>query len=318
MTARRTNCAAMLMIATLLVRVSAADTTHWNVATPFPESSKPQTALAKATKKLSRSSNGELRVRLIGHYPDPGLSMLEILTKDDSVDAALVPYIELNDLTPDVGLYGQLFVFSGYSEVNEVRRLLDHVFLSHAQSDSYEVTGILGLGFVHLMSASRFASVADLSGQDILAPVNSTVYAGLLAAIDLNLQTQPADAPALLTLNSPSALILDRSIPRLEYIVWPPVQYAYLLLVAKRSRWEALPTTRRAEIEGMFVEQLSRLEQSAERTAERASRMLSKRGMRALSLSTDDIAALREAGTDHAISAELQSELRNALAETSR
>lgn len=316
--ARSVIRAAVLAGATLFAGVGAAEVTHWNVATPFPEASKAQAALVKAAKKLARSSNGEIRVGLDGHDPDPELSMLEVLTHDDSMDAALIPFTELSNLTPDVGLYGQFFVFPDQSEVKRVRRLLDQLFLSQVQSDGYAIVGILGLGFLHLMSANNFVSVTELNGQDVLVPVYSSTHAQLFDTMGLNPQTKLGETRTQLILTSPAALILDRSIPRLAYIVWPPVQYVYLVLVAKRDRWEALPDDTSAEIERMFVEQLGRLEQSAERTARRASAVLSKHGMRTIFLSRDDIAALRDAGTNHAISATLQLRLRNALGEAAQ
>lgn len=305
----------MVLILAMPVRITAADTIDWVVATPFPGGSKPQTALVKAAKKLERASNGEVRVHFKGHEPDPELSLLNILAGDDSISAALLPYTELTALEPDAGLYGQFFVFAGFSEVNSVRRSLDRSFLMHAQSDDYAAVAILGLGFVHLMSDSRFVSVTDLAGQDVLVSLRSAVYDDFLRSMALNVRADASDSPPSLMLHSPAALILDKSIPRLKYIVSPPAHYAYLILVAKRSQWLGLPADRRAAMENMFVDELGRLEQDAERAAARASRVLSNQGMRGLPLGLEDLQTLRDAGTDHRISTGLQSQLQHALTE---
>lgn len=314
----RLRRATILLAAAALVRAAPAEPLQWEVATPFPEAGKAHAALVKAGKRLARSTDGRIRVRFRGFDPHPDLSMLEILRRDEDLDAALVPYTEMSALNPDAGLYGQFFLFSGFSEVNAVRRLLDHVFLSEAQSDNYVVIGVLGLGFVHLMSAEHFIAVQELSGQAVLIPSYSSVYAGLFNAIDLTLQTETRDEPPSLILTNTSALILDDSIPRLEYIVSPPVHYIYLLLVTKRSRWAALPASSASAIERLFMEELGKLERDAERAAERASRVLARRGMRELHLDSNDVPALRDAGADGRISPPLQSELRDTLSRLRR
>jgi len=313
MTASPTLCAALLMLMAVWAGTVAADPLNWEVATPFPETSKPQTALVKAAKKLARSSDGAIRVHFTGRDPDPDTSMLDILSGDDSSDAALVPYTELSALNPDSGLYGQFFAFADFPEVRTVRRSLDRTFLIHAQTDDYAAIAILGLGFVHLMSDSRFQSTGELAGRSVFVPLRSTIYDDLLKSMAMNPRTDAGEAPSLM-LAGTAALILDRSLPRLEYIVSPPVHYVYLVLVAKRSRWLALPPDHRETMQDLFVEELDRLERDAERAGERAHRVLSRHGMQQLDLRVRDVEVLRGYGIDGRISVELQSQFRDALA----
>ena len=306
-------CVAVLLAFTAVSLVKA-EPLQWQVATPFPDSSKPQKALVKAAKHFARSSDDGSGLRFVGREIGSPASMLEFMQQSDACNAALIPAFELSSLIPDAVLYDQFFLFTDFPEANTVRQSMDQVLLQQAQHADYAVLGIAGLGFIHLMSDRKFASIQELSGQQVAIPGRLTAYAQFFNALNVTTQPPPHDAQPALMLNSTIALILDKRIPRLDHLVAPPVQYAYLLLVAKRADWEALSSKQRAALLQLFSTELREMEETAEKAATRAARVLRKGGMQVLPLQAVELASLRASGKNQQIAASLQEQLSLELA----
>jgi hypothetical protein len=120
------------------------------------------------------------------------------------------------------------------------------------------------------------------------------------------------EQPSLM-LHSPVALILDKQIPRLNYLVTPPLQYGYMLLVVMRSDWAALGEADRILLREYFTNQLEELEEAAEKAATRAWRVLRRGGMKELRLPESEVERLRINLRNGLINAPLQSQFADVL-----
>jgi len=276
----------------------AADDLEWQVITPFPESTKPLRLLNRDAKRLARKSHGRINITFLGTPKVERGAVLDKLKGERSINSALISSVEYSQLVPNANVYGQLFLFADEVEAMEIRAQLDEVVISQSHHTDYVALKITGVGFLYLMA------------QD-----NAAIAAGL--ATIATITELPGAKPHLSEVshmkNSPIALILDKTIPRLRFLVKPPLRYGYFFLIAKRVDWELLREEDRQLLQKFFGIQMDGLQVKARRLESRAVKILRRNGMALFVLSNAETERLRKNGLDNNIEVALQSRMRRAV-----
>ncbi len=310
----------LVAVCILLLAPSSSDAEQlaFHVLTVFPENSKPQKALIRGARRLSRESDGQVLMRYVTANEPTGEFMLSQFSADDSLSAALVPSVALQDQMPNADLYGQLFLFRDNAEVAHVRERMDKVLLATLNNDDFITVGLAGIGFLYFMGDDSVENIEALAGRTVWMPIESDHDRAALS--ELSLKTVAGEMPSivsddagvsLLMIHNPTALILNKKIPRPQYLMQPPLRYGYFLLIVKRSVWENLEETDLAIINKTLTEQLADIEKKARSAAERSLRLLKRRGMSSVELRDAD--ALRPVGEDTLFKPGLQQRLVQAL-----
>jgi len=290
-------CIALLM-ALICCDFAAADNLEWQVLTPFPESTKPLRSLNRDAKRLARKSHGRINITFLGTPEVERGAVLDKLTGTRNINAALISSVEYSQLVPNANVYGQLFSFADNAEVMEIRSQFDDIVISHSHHADYVALKITGIGFLYLMAQDKSAVTAGLATIATRAELPDA-------------KPYPSDVSHME--NSPIALILNKEIPRLRFLVNPPLRYGYLFLIAKRVDWELLQEEDRQLLQKFFEMQMDGLQEKARRLERRAVKMLRRDGMALTVLSDADTERLRKNGLDINIEPALQSQLQRAV-----
>lgn len=307
-------------LAVTCANIAGADEIKWQIVTPFPDNTKPQKALTREARKFSRTSEGRLNLQFVGTPVDTKTSVMQRFTTDPTISAALIANFEYTQLVPDANLYSQSFAFNDAHEVDAIRLQIDVALVSHLQHDNFVVLGISGVGFAHLMSREKIVGMNDFAGKTVWLPEVANLAAASLSTYSLTLQSSDPDwrnFPAAswpdLMLHAPIALIIDRSIPRFQFLLQPPIHYGYLLFIVKRSHWESLQAADQKLIQAYVQSQLSGLEKNAKKMSVRAMKILHNGGMKSISLSRIDTDLIRRTGVGENITPSLQAQFQMAL-----
>lgn len=302
---------------------TVADETKWQIITPFPDNTKPQNALIKTARKIRRLSDGSINLRFVGASLSTNTSVMQRFESDPTFSAAMLSNFEYAHVVPDANLYSQPFLFDDEKELLAIRSKLDAALIAQLQHDDYVVIGISGIGFAHLMTDEPIRNIDELAGKTVWLPGAASLAAPSLADLSLTIETedplwqepQSSTASPTLMVHAPIALILDKKIPRFNYLLQPPIHYGYLLLIVKRPDWDSLNRAERNLLQEQFLLHLRTLEKNAGKAAARAIRVLTKRGMHSIRFPLEDIEKLRRDSTRIGITPALQSQLLNALQE---
>lgn len=278
---------------------AAADNLEWRVITPFPESTKPLRSLNHDAKKLARKSHGRINIKFLGTPVVERGAVLNKLKDDRNINAALISSVEYGRLVPNANVYGQLFSFADEAEVMEIRAQLDNAVISQSHNADYVALKISGVGFLYLMARDDAAVAAGL--------------ATIAALTDLSDAESDLSQVSHMEI-SPIALILNKKIPRLRYLVTPPLRYGYLFLIAKRVDWESLQEEDELLLQKFIGMQLDGLQDKARHLENRAVKVLRRNGMALSVLSNADTERLRKGGLDSEVDPALQSQFQRAVA----
>lgn len=282
-----------LMLLFLVPGLAESDTVRWTLATGLPDGSKPQKKLEREARKLARRTGGRLQLNVSGIDGNADQGFPRVLSRDVKMDAALVPAFEYAELVPGAGIYGQPFLFSDITEVQSTRKRFDPEFIQGIQHDDFVVLGVIGLGFSYLMSDRAISDMVEIKDSVVHVPFDAGWIFDMLSSLSLHPRHDVSVSDTMLTFNSPTALILDKRIPRPEFVVIPPVQYGYMLLVVRRPQWLELSADNRQILTEFFMATVQEIDAAAAEGDRRAIRLLQRRGMRLLPLPEEDIARMR-------------------------
>jgi len=284
------RCAfAIALLLCIVVGPARADDIRWTLATGLKDGSKVEERLVREARNFSRKTDGRLRIDVTGADAESNSGFAPVLSRDGHFDAALVPAFEYAQLVGTAALYGQPFLFTGLDEVRAIRQRFDAEFIGALQHEDFLVLGVIGLGFSYLMSDHAFTSLAEVEGMTVELPINAQWMFEMLSTMSLQPRFGGAQTGASLKLNSPNALIIDRNLPRPDYLVLPPVQYGYMLLLVRRPSWNDLPSDDQLLIGQFFANIISDLDDDAARLSARSILLLQKRGMKILQLPQKDV-----------------------------
>jgi TRAP-type C4-dicarboxylate transport system substrate-binding protein len=304
----------------LMITTTVAEESEFRVLTGFPENSKPQRILARSAKRISRETKRSVELRYVTGDATSSAELLSEFLHDPALDAALLPGSSLQQLMPNAALYGQAFLFRDESEVEFLRDKVDPELIATLQTDEIIAVGLSGLGFLYLMGPEFGNGVEELAGQTVWMPFESSHMASVLAALSVHTITAdpnqidavPTDLPDYI-IHNPTALILNKKIPRPDLMLELPLQYGYFILVVKRANWDDLKSADRTLLQIHFDEQLRNIEKKALSAAVRSRRLLIRRGMTTVGLDSQDLAGLGAVGENQEIDPSLQALLQSVL-----
>ena len=304
----------------LMTTTTVAEESEFRVLTGFPENSKPQRILARSAKRITRETKRSVELRYVTGDATSSADLLSEFLHDPALDAALLPGSSLQQLMPNAALYGQAFLFRDEREVEFLRDKVDPELIAALHTDEIIAVGLSGLGFLYLMGPEFGNGVEGLVGQTVWMPFESSHTASVMAALSVHTITAdpnqidavPTDLPDYI-IHSPTALILNKKIPRPDLMLELPLQYGYFILVVKRANWDDLNTADRTLLQIHFDEQLRNIEKKALSAAARSRRLLIRRGMAIVRLDSQDLAGLGAVGENQEIAPSLQALLQSVL-----
>ncbi len=304
----------------LMITTTVAEESEFRVLTGFPENSKPQRILARSAKRITRETKRSVELRYVTGVATSSAELLSEFLHDPALDAALLPGSSLQQLMPNAALYGQVFLFRDEREVEFLRDKVDPELIAALHTDEIIAVGLSGLGFLYLMGPEFGNGVEGLVGQTVWMPFESSHTASVMAALSVHTITAdpnqidavPTDLPDYI-IHSPTALILNKKIPRPDLMLELPLQYGYFILVVKRANWDDLKSADRTLLQIHFDEQLRNIEKKALSAAVRSRRLLIRRGMTTVGLDSQDLAGLGAVGENQEIDPSLQALLQSVL-----
>ena len=304
----------------LMITTTVAEESEFRVLTGFPENSKPQRNLVRSAKRISRETKRSVELRYVTGDATSNAELLSEFLHDPALDAALLPDSSLQQLMPNAALYGQAFLFRDEREVEFLRDKVDPVFIAALHTDEIIAVGLSGLGFLYLMGPEFGNGVEGLVGQTVWMPFESSHIASVMTALSVHtitadpnqIDAAPTNLPDYI-IHSPTALILNKKIPRPDLMLELPLQYGYFILVVKRANWDDLKSADRTLLQIHFDEQLRNIEKKALSAAVRSRRLLIRRGMATVGLDSQDLAGLGAVGENQEIDPSLQALLQSVL-----
>ncbi len=158
-----------LLLAMLLVSAPAAAVT-FKVATVSPDGSMWMKLLRQGAAEIAERTDDRVNFKFYpgGVMGDDKAVLRKI--RSGQLHGAVLTAGGLNQVYPDIELYGLPMVFNDTTEVDHIRGRMDDTLLSGLSAKGFVGFGIAEVGFAYAMSKERLATFEEVRAQKVWIP----------------------------------------------------------------------------------------------------------------------------------------------------
>lgn len=226
-----TMAAAILLAAIMSPHASAADI---KIATVLPENTQWMKDMRAGAAEIRERTDGRVNFRFYsgGVQGNPGKVLRKI--KIGQLHGGAFTPTDLQQVYPDLNIYGLPFLFESEEEVNYVRERVDPKLIAGLEEAGFVSFGFSSGGFAIIMSNVPVRSHDDLKGRKIWVPEGDLISYETMKALQLSpvtlpitdvltgLQTGLIDIVAM----SPAGALVLQWHTKVEYLTRLPILYS--------------------------------------------------------------------------------------------
>ncbi len=218
------------------------------------------------------------------------------------IQGAAITSSTLSSLFSEIAVFQIPFLFQTYEETDYVLQKMDAFFRQGFQDKGYVLIGWSEGGFVHLMSTTPVASLAELKTAKVWtwedAPMAKAIFdEAQISAIPLSvpdvlvgLQTGLVDV----VYTPPTGAILLQWFTKVKYMADVPLIYLLGGIVLKKKNYERMPPAFQQVFEESFQKHMHTLKQAIRNENQEAVRVMQKNGVQILTPSKEQIEEFKQ------------------------
>ncbi len=161
------------------------------IATLAPEGSQWVKDMRAGAKEIAERTDGRVKLKLYagGVKGNDNKVLRKIRIRE--LNGAYFTATSVQDLYPDINIFGMPFLFRSEAEVRHVREKIEGQVKQGLLDAGFESFGIAGGGFARLMSGKPVQSLADLSREKVWVPEGDPISYEAMVAMNLSPVTLP-------------------------------------------------------------------------------------------------------------------------------
>ena len=277
----------IVLLSALAARADAADL---KVATVLPENTQWMKDMRAGAAEIRERTDGRVNFKFysggVQGSPDKVLRKIKI---GQLHGGAFTP-TDLQQVYPDLNIYGLPFLFESEEEVNYVRERVDPKLVSGLEEAGFVSFGFSSGGFAIVMSNVPVRSHADLRGRKIWVPEGDLISYEAMKALRLSpvtlpitdvltgLQTGLIDIVAM----SPAGALVLQWHTKVDYLTKLPILYAMGLLAVDARAFKRLEEADQAVVRDTMSRIYAKWNRDNQQDAENALQALLNSGIEAV------------------------------------
>ena len=276
--------AAILLAALLVTHANAADL---KVATVLPENTQWMKDMRTGAAEIKERTEGRVNFRFYsgGVQGNPGKVLRKI--KIAQLHGGAFTPTDLQEVYPDLNIYGLPFLFESEDEVNYVRERMDSKLVQGLEEAGFVSFGFSSGGFAIVMSNVPVRSHDDLKGRKIWVPEGDLISYETMKALELSpvtlpitdvltgLQTGLIDIVAM----SPAGALVLQWHTKVEYLTKLPILYSMGLLAIDTRAFNRLDAADQAVVRDVMSRIYAKWNAENQQDAENALQALIRSGI---------------------------------------
>ena len=239
--------AVMLLVVTGAWTLPAA-AADLKIATVLPENTQWMKDMRRGAAEIQERTDGRVTFRFYaGGVQGSADKVLRKIKIGQLHGGAFTP-TDLQQVYPDLNVYGLPFLFESNDEVDYVRERVDPLLTEGLEEAGFASFGFAGGGFAMVMSNMPVRSHADLRGRKVWVPEGDLISYQTMEALSLapvtlpitdvltGLQTGLIDIVAM----SPAGALVLQWHTRVDYLTRMPILYSMGLLAIDRRAFDRI------------------------------------------------------------------------------
>lgn len=265
----------------------AAQVTELKIATVLPENTQWMKGMRAGAAEIEQRTDGRVQFKFYsgGIQGNPQTVLRKI--KIGQLQGGAFTPTDLQDVYPDLNIYGLPFLFESAEEASYVREVIDPKLAAGLEDAGFVSFGFATAGFARIMSNVPIRSHEDLRGRKVWVPEGDLISYQAMQALDLSpvtlpitdvltgLQTGLIDIVAM----SPAGALVLQWHTRVDYITRMPIVYSMGLLAIDRRAFGRIAEADQAVVREVMSGLYARWDVENQRDAEEAMQALINAGL---------------------------------------
>lgn len=267
---------------------NAADVTELKIATVLPENTQWMKDMRRGAAEIRERTDGRVLFKFYsgGVQGNPSTVLRKI--KIGQLHGGAFTPTDLQQVYPDLNIYGLPFLFESADEANYVRQFIDPILAEGLEDAGFVSFGFAGAGFAIIMSNAPVRSHEDLKGKKVWVPEGDLISYDAMRALDLSpvtlpltdvltgLQTGLIDIVAM----SPAGALILQWHTKVKYLTRMPILYSMGLLAIDARAFNRIDAADRAVVREVMSGMYDRWDEENQRDAENALQALINAGIK--------------------------------------
>lgn len=277
-----------LAVAVLVgLHAGAAPAAELKIATVLPENTQWMRDMRASAAEIKERTDGRVLFKFYsgGVQGNPNTVLRKI--KIGQLHGGAFTPTDLQQVYPDLNIYGLPFLFESEEEANYVREAVDPKLAAGLEEAGFVSFGFASGGFARIMSNVPVRSHEDLRGRKVWVPEGDLISYEAMKALDLSpvtlpitdvltgLQTGLLDIVAM----SPAGALILQWHTRVDYVTRMPIVYSMGLLAIDRRAFARIGEEDRAVVRDVMSGLYARWDVENQRDAEKALQALINAGL---------------------------------------
>jgi TRAP-type C4-dicarboxylate transport system substrate-binding protein len=291
------------MLAVLLSSASIAAPVTLKIATAAPEASSWVKAMRASAAEIKERTEGRVTIKYyVGGVQGSDAQVLRKMRIGNLHGGAFTPSA-MQDIYPNINLYGLPLTFNSHDEARYVRDYLDQELIEGLAEKGYVTFGFASTGFARVMSGEPVASVDDLRGKKVWVPEGDEVSYKAMEALHVSptalpltdvmvgLQTELLDIVPV----SPIGALFLQWYTRVKYVTDLPLVYTFGFMVIDQKMYDRISAEDQAIVHEVMTRTYAEFDQIGPADNEGALKAILDKGLRLVPVTdaeADEIRAL--------------------------
>lgn len=292
----------------------AAHAAELKIATVLPENTQWMKDMRAGAAEIKERTDGRVLFKFYsgGVQGNPNTVLRKI--KIGQLHGGAFTPTDLQQVYPDLNIYGLPFLFESAAEANYVREAMDPKLAAGLEEAGFVSFGFASGGFAMIMSNVPVRDHEDLRGRKVWVPEGDLISYEAMKALDLSpvtlpitdvltgLQTGLLDIVAM----SPAGALVLQWHTRVDYVTRMPIVYSMGLLAIDRRAFGRIAEEDRAVVRDVMSGLYARWDVENQRDAEQALQALINAGLEPVEPAPGEVERLQAimAGTSEAMARE--------------
>lgn len=235
--------AAICGLLLILILATGTQALTLKIATAAPEGSQWIKEMRSGIAEIDRRTEGRIRFKL---YPGGVMGNAKSVIRKiriGQLHGGMFTAGALNNIYPDINLYGLPLLFRSMDEVDYVRQRLDPLLMAGLEEKGFVSFGFSGGGFALMMADRPVRVLADIKGRKVWVPEGADTSYKVMGSLGLSPVTLPItdvmtglQAGLIQVIGtSPIGAIVFQWHTRIKYANNTPLSYLYALMVIDKK-----------------------------------------------------------------------------------
>lgn len=290
-----------------------ADAAVLKIATGAPEGSLWMRKMRDASREIQERTDGEVKFKFYaGGVMGNDRSVMRKIHVGQLQGGAFLS-ASLEQISPDMRIYGLPFLFKSYDEIDYLREKIDAELATSLENEGYVTFGFAEGGFARLMSGHPVRSTEDLKGRKIWVPDGDFVSHRIMKKLGLAPVTLPVtDAMTGLQAGlievigaSPVGALAFQWHTRIDYITDVPLVYLFGAMIVDKKVFDRISAEDRTVVRTVMGRVYAEMNRQNRKDNQAALEAMEKAGIEIIDPGPEVIGHWQE------IAAEINEQLRN-------